>query len=82
MKVTDLIAKTSCEAYRSARVKYDTGIGDMVLMVCAIPRFAEVVIAPPFLYLESVRHHLKKEVGVAAQNSYIKESGAFTGEIR
>ncbi|RUP49455.1 hypothetical protein BC936DRAFT_142485 [Jimgerdemannia flammicorona] len=46
-----------------------------------IPANTEVVIAPPYIYLDSVRKHLKKEVGVSAQNSYTKSSGAYTGEI-
>jgi len=41
----------------------------------------EVVVSPPLLYLESVRKNLRKDIEVAAQNSYLKESGAFTGEV-
>jgi len=41
----------------------------------------EVVVAPPFLYLETVRNVLRSDMNVAAQNSYLKESGAFTGEV-
>ncbi|KAF9527164.1 triose phosphate isomerase [Crepidotus variabilis] len=41
----------------------------------------EVVIAPPSIYLLSVLDSVRKEVKVAAQNAYFKESGAFTGEI-
>jgi len=41
----------------------------------------EVVIAPPAIYLISVKAGLRKEVQVAAQNCYFKESGAYTGEI-
>ncbi|KAF5309851.1 hypothetical protein D9619_010345 [Psilocybe cf. subviscida] len=41
----------------------------------------EVVIAPPSIYLLSVKDTIRKDVKVAAQNSYFKESGAFTGEI-
>ncbi|KAI1465143.1 Triosephosphate isomerase [Daldinia caldariorum] len=41
----------------------------------------EVVIAPPALYLVFVREHVKKEIGVAAQNVFDKPNGAFTGEI-
>ncbi|KAI1133832.1 Triosephosphate isomerase [Hypoxylon sp. FL0543] len=41
----------------------------------------EVVIAPPALYLLLVREHVKKEIGVAAQNVFDKPNGAFTGEI-
>jgi triosephosphate isomerase len=44
--------------------------------------FTEVVVAPPALYIDRVRANLKKEIGVAAQNSYVKASGAYTGEIR
>ncbi|KAI0834998.1 Triosephosphate isomerase [Hypoxylon sp. FL0890] len=41
----------------------------------------EVVIAPPALYLLLVREHLKREIGVAAQNVFDKPNGAYTGEI-
>uniref|UniRef100_A0A0W0EY07 Triosephosphate isomerase n=1 Tax=Moniliophthora roreri TaxID=221103 RepID=A0A0W0EY07_MONRR len=41
----------------------------------------EVVISPPHLYLISVKELVRKDVKVAAQNCYVKESGAFTGEI-
>ncbi|KAH7096570.1 triose phosphate isomerase [Auriculariales sp. MPI-PUGE-AT-0066] len=42
----------------------------------------EVVVAPPSLYVIPIQDTLVgSNVGVAAQNSYIKESGAFTGEI-
>ncbi|KAI0843881.1 Triosephosphate isomerase [Daldinia vernicosa] len=41
----------------------------------------ETVIAPPAIYLLFVREHLKKEIGVAAQNVFDKPNGAFTGEI-
>ena len=42
----------------------------------------EVVVAPPSLYLSYVRDKLPATVGVAAQNCYKVEKGAFTGEIR
>ncbi|KAF8815574.1 triose phosphate isomerase [Phlegmacium glaucopus] len=41
----------------------------------------EVVIAPPAIYLIAVKESVRKEIQVAAQNCYFKESGAFTGEI-
>jgi len=41
----------------------------------------EVVIAPPALYILPIAESLRKDFKVAAQNSYIKASGAFTGEI-
>ena len=42
---------------------------------------AEVVIAPPALYLLLTREHLRKEIEVAAQNVFDKSNGAYTGEI-
>jgi len=41
----------------------------------------EIVIAPPALYIIPLKDIIRKEVKVAAQNSYTKTSGAFTGEI-
>lgn len=42
----------------------------------------EVVIAPPCLYLIPVAESLdKSKVKVAAQNCYVKNSGAYTGEV-
>lgn len=42
----------------------------------------EVVIAPPTIYLIPVKDSIRKDIKIAAQNCYFKESGAFTGEIR
>ncbi|KAF9736729.1 hypothetical protein PMIN06_003540 [Paraphaeosphaeria minitans] len=42
---------------------------------------AEVVIAPPSLYLLLAREHLRKGIEIAAQNVFDKPNGAFTGEI-
>jgi len=42
---------------------------------------AEVVIAPPALYLLLTREHLRPGLEVAAQNVFDKPNGAFTGEI-
>ena len=42
----------------------------------------EVVVAPPALYVEHVRTHLRPDFAVAVQNTYKVASGAFTGEIR
>lgn len=42
----------------------------------------EVVIAPPTLYIIPLAEVLRKDFKVAAQNAYIKTSGAFTGETR
>lgn len=42
---------------------------------------AEVVIAPPSLYLLLTREHLRQGIEVAAQNVFDKPNGAFTGEI-
>ena len=42
----------------------------------------EVVVAPPAVYLEYARKALNPAIGVAAQNCYKAEKGAFTGDIR
>lgn len=42
----------------------------------------EVVIAPPTLYIIALAEVLRKDFKIAAQNAYIKTSGAFTGETR
>lgn len=41
----------------------------------------EVVVSPPAIYLSYVREKLNAQIGVAAQNAYKVEKGAFTGEI-
>jgi len=41
----------------------------------------EVAIAPPSIYLIPLKEILRKDIQVAAQNCYFKNSGAFTGEI-
>ena len=38
--------------------------------------------APPSAYLAHVRQKLPNSIGVAAQNCYKCNKGAFTGEIR
>lgn len=48
-------------------------------MCCA---FAEVVIAPPAVYLPLVKDTLRKDFFVSAQNSWVGKGGAFTGETR
>ena len=41
-----------------------------------------MVVAPPSIYVQYVREKLNQQLGVAAQNCYKVEKGAFTGEIR
>lgn len=43
--------------------------------------FADVVVAPPFTYIESTRAALGAHVGIAGQNCWKVDKGAFTGEI-
>jgi triosephosphate isomerase len=46
-------------------------------------RTAEVIISPPALYLLPLAEVVKgSNVKLSAQNCYLKESGAFTGELR
>lgn len=41
----------------------------------------EVVVSPPAIYLDYARQKLDSKIGVAAQNCYKAEKGAFTGDI-
>ncbi|XVE67108.1 hypothetical protein DITRI_Ditri08aG0133900 [Diplodiscus trichospermus] len=41
----------------------------------------DVVVAPPFVYLDQVKASLTDRFEVSAQNSWIGKGGAFTGEI-
>lgn len=47
----------------------------------SIPEDIDVVVAPPFIFLDWVRANIKPEYQVAAQNCWVKSDGAFTGEI-
>ncbi|MBI2446803.1 MAG: triose-phosphate isomerase [Parcubacteria group bacterium] len=47
----------------------------------ALPKNIELIIAPPFIYLDLVKKNLKKEIKLAAQNIGWAERGAFTGEV-
>lgn len=40
----------------------------------------EVVVAPPFIYLEAVKR-AAKNISIAAQDTFWEESGAYTGEV-
>ncbi|KAK5837236.1 triosephosphate isomerase, chloroplastic [Gossypium arboreum] len=41
----------------------------------------DVVVSPPFVYLDQVTASLTSRIEVSAQNSWIGKGGAFTGEI-
>ena len=43
---------------------------------------AEVVVAPAAVHITQVKDSLRKDFEVAAQNSWVKKGGAFTGELR
>ena len=46
-----------------------------------LPKNIELIIAPPFIYLDLIKKNFKKEIKLAAQNVGWFERGAFTGEI-
>lgn len=46
-----------------------------------VPSDIDVVVAPPFIFLDWVRAHINDQYHVAAQNCWVKSDGAFTGEI-
>jgi triosephosphate isomerase len=46
-----------------------------------VPADIDVVVAPPFIFLDAVRASINAQYQVAAQNCWVKSDGAFTGEI-
>ena len=50
------------------------------LLAQRLPKNVEVVIAPPFVYLDLVKKNCGKEIKLAAQNISWAERGAYTGE--
>lgn len=56
---------------------------DLVAMLNGVTPKAttDVVVAPPFTYIESTRAALGAHVGIAGQNCWKVDKGAFTGEI-
>ncbi|MFH1990324.1 MAG: triose-phosphate isomerase [Patescibacteria group bacterium] len=46
-----------------------------------LPKNIELIIAPPFVYLELLKKNCGKEIKLAAQNISWAERGAYTGEI-
>lgn len=43
---------------------------------------SDVVVAPPFVYIDQVKSSLSDRIEIAAQNCWTGKGGAFTGEIR
>jgi triosephosphate isomerase (TIM) len=43
---------------------------------------ADVVVAPPFIYIDQVKNSLTDRIELSAQNVWIGKGGAYTGEIR
>ncbi|WCJ39792.1 triosephosphate isomerase [Euphorbia peplus] len=41
----------------------------------------DVVVAPPFIYIDQVKASLTDRIHISAQNSWVGKGGAFTGEI-
>lgn len=44
--------------------------------------YADVIVAPPFVYIDQVKSSLTDRIEISAQNSWVGKGGAFTGEIR
>lgn len=42
----------------------------------------DVVVAPPFVYIDQVKNSITDRIEISAQNSWVGKGGAFTGEIR
>lgn len=65
------------ESLGSSRAGWSrVGVADPPLLV-----LAEVVIAPPALYLLPLKELARKGISIAAQNAHQLPAGAYTGEI-
>lgn len=45
------------------------------------PTSIDVVVAPPFVYLDQAKQKLKPQVQISAQNCWVFSDGAWTGEV-
>lgn len=45
-------------------------------------RSTDVVVAPPFVYIDQVKTSITDRIEISGQNSWVGKGGAFTGEIR
>ena len=51
------------------------------IIAAQLPKNVELIIAPPFIYLDAVKKLLGKEIKLGAQNLGWAQRGAYTGEI-
>ncbi|KAG6413454.1 hypothetical protein SASPL_126165 [Salvia splendens] len=51
------------------------------LNIATLESDVDVVVSPPFVYIDQVKNSLTDRIDVAAQNCWIGKGGAFTGEI-
>ncbi|RWW29592.1 hypothetical protein GW17_00005881 [Ensete ventricosum] len=42
----------------------------------------DIVVAPPYIYVDQVKQSLTDHIEISAQNCWVGKGGAFTGEIR
>ena len=58
------------------------GLAREVAAACPSKQQTDVVVCPPYVYLDAVRTALQNSaVGLGAQNMYFEKEGAFTGEV-
>lgn len=51
------------------------------LNVAKLEDDVDVVVAPPFIYIDQVKNSLTDRIEISGQNSWVGKGGAFTGEI-
>ena len=51
------------------------------ILAATLPKNLELIFAPPFVYLDTIKKNFNKEIKLAAQNIGWGERGAYTGEI-
>ena len=53
-----------------------------MLTICFFNDVVDVVVSPPFVYIDQVKSSLTDRIEISGQNSWVGKGGAFTGEIR
>ena len=68
--------------YRTTRlITVDRRCAHPLSLLLSFSPLTDVVVAPPYLYLDWLQRELKSPLQVAAQNVSSTKNGAFTGEI-
>ncbi|KAJ0009909.1 hypothetical protein Pint_34383 [Pistacia integerrima] len=75
--ISKLVSDLNSAKLEADVAKVDTGFPQEVVSLIS----QNVVVAPPFVYIDQVKNSLTDRIEISAQNSWVGKGGAFTGEI-